>query len=313
MSRTEKKADFITISIYSVLAGAALYTSAALGTCVDLASDSDGRLDFEQLTESFDTTLTDTHLVFSQVQAGGSAAKFPVFAAFGIGIYVLMKITGKKRFHRRGEEHGSAKWAGKREIRSLADRPQKKKKGKRKARDQPEKVGRRKLSDLCKDLLSRIRLIPSRLKQIPLRVRSWFRQLPGLLKSAVRHIPGLLKSGIKRIPGLVKSMFRRKPKEFVRDNNIILTNEVKMSLNTRFTRKNLNVIVIGGSGSGKSRFFVKPNMMQANTSYVCTDPKGELLRSCGKMLEHYGYKIKVFNLIDMAHSHNYKAYDMFAA
>ena len=97
--------------------------------------------------------------------------------------------------------------------------------------------------------------------------------------------------------------------EFVMDNNIILTNDVKMSLNTRQTRKNLNVMVIGGSGSGKSRFYVKPNLMQANTSYVCTDPKGELLRSTGKMLESYGYKIKVFNLIDMAHSHNYNPFN----
>ena len=80
------------------------------------------------------------------------------------------------------------------------------------------------------------------------------------------------------------------------DNNIILTNDVKMSLNTRQTRKNLNVMVIGGSGSGKSRFYVKPNLMQANTSYVCTDPKGELLRSTGKMLESYGYKIKRFHI-----------------
>ena len=68
-------------------------------------------------------------------------------------------------------------------------------------------------------------------------------------------------------------------------------------------------MVIGGSGSGKSRFYVKPNMMQANTSYVCTDPKGELLRSSGKMLEKYGYKIKVFNLIDMLHSNNYNPFN----
>ena len=98
-------------------------------------------------------------------------------------------------------------------------------------------------------------------------------------------------------------------KTFVQDNNIVLTDEVKMSLNTRQTRKNLNVIVIGGSGSGKSRFYVKPNLMQANTSYVCTDPKGELLRSTGKMLENFGYDIRVFNLIDMAHSNNYNPFE----
>lgn len=81
-----------------------------------------------------------------------------------------------------------------------------------------------------------------------------------------------------------------------------------MSLNTRQHRENLNVLVIGGSGSGKSRFYVKPNIMQLNTSYVVTDPKGELLRSTGKLLENNGYKIKVFNLIDMRNSHNYNPF-----
>ena len=92
------------------------------------------------------------------------------------------------------------------------------------------------------------------------------------------------------------------------DNNIILTQEVKMSLNTRQHRENLNVLVIGGSGAGKSRFFVKPNIMQLNTSYVITDPKGELLRSCGRLLEKAGYEIRVFNLIDMSHSNNYNPF-----
>ena len=82
-----------------------------------------------------------------------------------------------------------------------------------------------------------------------------------------------------------------------------------MSLNTRQHRENLNVLVIGGSGSGKSRFYVKPNLMQLNTSYVVTDPKGELLRSCGTLLENAGYEIRVFNLIDMAHSNNYNPFN----
>lgn len=71
---------------------------------------------------------------------------------------------------------------------------------------------------------------------------------------------------------------------------------------------NLNMIVLGGSGTGKSRFIVKPNLMQCNTSFVVTDPSGELLTSCGKMLERMGYEIKVFNLDDMAHSHNYNPF-----
>lgn len=101
---------------------------------------------------------------------------------------------------------------------------------------------------------------------------------------------------------------KKKVKKGETDNNILLTQEVRMSLNTRQHRENLNVLVIGGSGSGKSRFYVKPNLMQLNTSYVVTDPKGELLRSTGKLLEDNGYKIKVFNLIDMRNSHNYNPF-----
>lgn len=71
---------------------------------------------------------------------------------------------------------------------------------------------------------------------------------------------------------------------------------------------NLNMIILGGSGTGKSRFYVKPNLMQCNTSFVVTDPSGELVRSCGKMLERMGYKIKVFNIDDMTHSNNYNPF-----
>ncbi|MCR5805524.1 MAG: type IV secretory system conjugative DNA transfer family protein [Oscillospiraceae bacterium] len=71
---------------------------------------------------------------------------------------------------------------------------------------------------------------------------------------------------------------------------------------------NLNQLILGGSGTGKSRYYVKPNLMQCNTSYVVTDPSGELLQSCGKMLERMGYKIKVFNINDMKHSSNYNPF-----
>lgn len=107
-----------------------------------------------------------------------------------------------------------------------------------------------------------------------------------------------------------KKKGKKSPKSpFETDNNILLTQEVRMSLNTRQHRENLNVLVIGGSGSGKSRFYVKPNIMQLNTSYVVTDPKGELLRSCGRLLKKAGYEIRVFNLIDMSHSNNYNPFN----
>ena len=209
-------------------------------------TDENGKTNFDMLSKTLDSTMKDTSLVFEMVKQGGYAAKIPLFTAFGLGLYALNKYTSKKKFHRKGEEHGSARWANKKEIQSLADKPKKVK--------LPFKV----------------------------RVHNFFEKL---------------------------KFWKRREQTFVQDNNVLLTNEVKMSLNTRQTRKNLNVMVIGGSGSGKSRFYVKPNLMQANTSYVCTDPKGELLRSTGKMLEQYGYDIRVFNLIDMAHSNNYNPFE----
>lgn len=68
---------------------------------------------------------------------------------------------------------------------------------------------------------------------------------------------------------------------------------------------NNNVLVIGGSGSGKSRYFVKPNLLQMNASYIITDPKGEMLNDVGKVLKDHGYRIKVFNITDMGHSNCY--------
>ncbi|NLD48088.1 MAG: type IV secretory system conjugative DNA transfer family protein [Clostridiaceae bacterium] len=87
--------------------------------------------------------------------------------------------------------------------------------------------------------------------------------------------------------------------------NILFTKTEMMSLDTRKTFRNNNVLVIGGSGSGKTRFFVKPNLMQLHSSYVITDPKGSLIKECGKMFQDAGYRIKVLNLIDMKSSDKY--------
>lgn len=92
------------------------------------------------------------------------------------------------------------------------------------------------------------------------------------------------------------------------DRNMLFAKDVYFSLNTRKTRRNNNIVIVGGSGSGKTRFFAKPNIMQAHTSYVCTDPKGELLRSTGKLLEDEGYVIRVFNLIETDHSDCYNPF-----
>lgn len=93
------------------------------------------------------------------------------------------------------------------------------------------------------------------------------------------------------------------------ENNIILTQNIALSMNSKQTMRNNNVLVVGGSGSGKTRFMIKPNLMQANCSFVITDPKGELLESQGEMLKKHGYKIKVFNLTDMKHSNSYNPFE----
>lgn len=91
--------------------------------------------------------------------------------------------------------------------------------------------------------------------------------------------------------------------------NMIFSNEIYLSMDTRKTRRNNNVLVIGGSGTGKSRFLVKPNMLQANCSYVITDPSGELLETMGEYLRNQGYEIRVFNLVQMDHSNCYNPFN----
>ena len=223
-AKGKKKIGLGTILIYLCLVLVVLYCAAAVGLAFDKSKDENGKIDFSgELMTNVESSLLDYTGVFENIRDSETyCCKFTYFGAIFVGIYALLKYTSKKRLHRKGEEHGSARWATEAEAKELAD--------------------------------------------------------------------------------------KKKAKKGEIDNNILLTQEVRMSLNTRQHRENLNVLVIGGSGSGKSRFYVKPNIMQLNTSYVVTDPKGELLRSTGKLLEDNGYKIKVFNLIDMRNSHNYNPF-----
>lgn len=228
----KKKKSTLELALYVVIALFGIYVAAALGTAMDASVNPEtGRTDYAQITGNFEAALMQPKVVFSGLKDKKSKTfAFAGFGAIAIVLFVMTKSSGKKRLHRRGVEHGSARWATEREARSLADKADKKK--------------------------------------------------------------------------------AKQPKEkYETDNNILLTQEVRMSLNTRQHKENLNVLVIGGSGAGKSRFYVKPNLMQLNTSYVVTDPKGELLRSCGTLMQNAGYEIRVFNLIDMQHSHNYNPFN----
>ena len=96
------------------------------------------------------------------------------------------------------------------------------------------------------------------------------------------------------------------------ENNVILTQTERLMMSNRpkdpKTARNKNVLVVGGSGSGKTRFFIKPNLMQLHSSYVVTDPKGSIAVECGKLMLRNDYKVKIFNSINFKKSHHYNPF-----
>lgn len=92
------------------------------------------------------------------------------------------------------------------------------------------------------------------------------------------------------------------------EKNKVLTQHVQIGLDGRRHRRNLNTMVVGGSGAGKTRAYAKPNLCQANTSFVILDPKGELLRDTGYLLEQKGYEVRMLDLLDMSRSHCYNPF-----
>ena len=95
-------------------------------------------------------------------------------------------------------------------------------------------------------------------------------------------------------------------------NNVILTKTESLTMNNRpkgpKTARNKNVLIVGGSGSGKTRFWLKPNLMQCHSSYVVTDPKGSVVIECGRLLLREGYKIKILNTINFKKSMHYNPF-----
>lgn len=100
----------------------------------------------------------------------------------------------------------------------------------------------------------------------------------------------------------------RKYRQSLPSDNKLMTQNVRIGINAQKHRRNLNTLVCGGSGAGKTRFYCKPNLMQANTSFVILDPKGEILRDTGGLLEAKGYEVRVLDLISMEKSHCYNPF-----
>lgn len=107
--------------------------------------------------------------------------------------------------------------------------------------------------------------------------------------------------------GYIRSLVKKHSnKEFF--ENKLFTQKTRMDIHGKIKNVNLHTVVIGGSGAGKTRYYAKPNIMQCNTSYVVLDPKGEIIKSVGYMLEDEGYEIKVIDLIDMSKSLGYNPF-----
>ncbi len=224
-----KKKDPVLFIIYLIIGIVLIYFGAVLGTAMDKAADDNGKINFLEM--QIEETFGETDLIMEKVvDVNSHAFQVSSLTAFIYLIFLVSKYINRLRLHRKGVEHGSARWANEAEKKQLADK-------------------KKKINSVA------------------------------------------LSNGKAQI-----------------DNNIILTNDVQMSLDTRQHRENLNVLVVGGSGSGKTRFFAKPNICQLNTSFVVTDPKGEILQATGKMLSEAGYEVKVFNLINMLNSHNYNPF-----
>ncbi len=100
----------------------------------------------------------------------------------------------------------------------------------------------------------------------------------------------------------------RKYADKSKPDNILLSQNVRIGLDGRKHRRNLNVMVVGGSGSGKTRFYAKPNVMQCNTSFVVLDPKGEILRDTGYLLKQQDYELRILDLIHTERSHGYNPF-----
>lgn len=241
----KKKIDRTTLIVLCVIGVVLLIGCVVLGAAFDYAIGKDGSIDGSKINPALHYVLSHPAVIFSAISnKDGYAPKMLFVGVCVIGIFALYKYSEEpKRLHRRGTEHGSAKWADEKEVRALAEKEKK----------------------------------PYQL--------------------ALRDENGGYLYDDKG--------------EFICaevDYNIVLAKDVYLALNTKQHRLNLNALVIGGSGSGKTLFWVITNILQLNTSFVITDPKGEIYQATAKLLKEAGYEVRVFNTIQMEHSNNYNPF-----
>ncbi|MGN1107042.1 MAG: VirD4-like conjugal transfer protein, CD1115 family, partial [Huintestinicola sp.] len=288
MGIKEKKIDYTEIAIYAAAVSAVLILCVWVGYVLEMTASPKNGIQLMKALSSLGEYAAPVSFIraFGKVFTGsGITRKGFVLGLMGAALIVLYKFsTGGKRYHRRGSEHGSARWGNKQEKDIIADTndfynnvicasdiflvlDRKKREQNENAKKKPKNSKKEKVSKKAKDM-------------------------PEITETddyedeeqQVIEIPENEKMTLKKVADMKKASGKIKP------------------------MLNLNKIILGGSGTGKSRFYVKPNLMQCNTSFVVTDPSGELVQSCGMMLLRRGYKIKVFNINDMKHSSNYNPF-----
>jgi type IV secretory pathway TraG/TraD family ATPase VirD4 len=297
----KKKIKTFDIFFFGTLIILAALAGAVIGHLLSL-SVVDGEIDYMIFLQKFGA------IDFDGVKTGlkslsSSDNRYPLYGlggGAGFAIIMIMYFSGtKKRYHHKGEEYGSARWATKSEIKTLAD-----------INDNDNNVIIASNVYLVKDRGLRDKNKPSaRFKEAIKYTRPM---------TVIRKKLKKLKSNIKDTLIDVRiALIRKFPKLAAKiedtDDDSIEEKTIKVNFDTPqkstiTTMLSLNTMIFGGTGCGKSRFYVKPNLLQCNCSYVITDPSGELLMSCGNMLKRHGYKIKVFNLMDLDNSNNYNPF-----
>lgn len=335
------KIDRFTLIVYIIVSVILLFICVLFGAAFDYSLSADGKIDMNKVGKAVSYLMKNPSKMFAQITQNGYAPKLLFLGIMVIGIFALYKYSADvRRLHRRGTEHGSAKWGDMKEMQSLAD-PEKPKLVPIKVYDKFEfqiewsKPQKWKYEDktftLLKangELIVSFQIVSakaegeseqpeaSELKK-KLQAGTEFEITAHSDKKKVgQHcvIETVTdENGTQKIEAISPDGHRvfDQNGDFMGvmvDNNILLTKEVFLSLNAKQHLLNVNVLIIGGSGSGKTRFYAKPNIMQLNTSYVITDPKGEILQATGKMLKEAGYKVRVFNTIQMEHSNNYNPF-----
>lgn len=266
-----QKKGMTSFIIYIVIAVILLIIGMWGGYVLQETSSKNGKANFQKALSKAEDYINLESFIFaanSALTEKGIAQKGAMYGGMaGLLIFAYQISKTPKRFHRKGEEHGSARWGTDKEKQSVGD-----------------------MYDFYNNaiLASDVFLVIDRKKRDE--------------NAAAANKKGKVNTSSKS----------NAKKE------ILIVEEEKLSISSIADKKqktqkiqamlNLNMLILGGSGTGKSRFFVKPNLLQCNTSFVVTDPSGELIQSCGKMLERMGYEIKVFNIDNMEYSCNYNPF-----